>query len=316
MVRSSLRQLYYFLKTAEHRNISSAAKELGVSAPTISAAIDALEVATDCTLFERNPAKGVQLTEVGKSLRKKALELVSEAEVFASAAEDFSTGDTGSVSIGLHNSIANVFAFPIFFKHAERWPNVSLRFIEAYTGELLSGVEAGEIDLLILFDPEQNFEFELNRRLYSVSDLAKVRAKAVVGESSPLAGHDVISIHDLKDESYIALKADTEVPRFLEALRSAGVNPPVAFQASSLDLVRSAVGKGLGFTLSYLQPKERETSKGDKVSVIALEESIRETKIVLVCRKGREAERTLGKVIETCADVFAENADLDGFEPV
>jgi LysR family transcriptional regulator of gallate degradation len=62
-----LRQLEYFLAIAKRRSFTAAASELGLTQPSLTKTIRALEQELSVQLFERLP-RGVELTSFGNSL--------------------------------------------------------------------------------------------------------------------------------------------------------------------------------------------------------------------------------------------------------
>src|SRR5215813_7834620 len=66
-----LRQLEYFLRVAQRRNISLAAAELNITQPSLTKSIKLLEKTLGVRLFERL-ARGVELTDYGHTLRRHA----------------------------------------------------------------------------------------------------------------------------------------------------------------------------------------------------------------------------------------------------
>lgn len=74
-----LRQLRYFLKTAELLNFSEAARSLCVTQSTLSQQIKQLENEFGVQLFERNSHE-VSLTENGKELMPFAVKTLSASE--------------------------------------------------------------------------------------------------------------------------------------------------------------------------------------------------------------------------------------------
>ena len=63
-MRYTLRQIEYFVATAEAGSITLAAERIHVSPPSISAAISQLEAELGAQLFLRRHAQGLSLTRV------------------------------------------------------------------------------------------------------------------------------------------------------------------------------------------------------------------------------------------------------------
>ena len=74
-----IRTLRYFLAAAREENMSRAAEFLHVTQPTLSKAIQALEIELGKKLFVRR-SFSIQLTEEGFLLRKRAEDLLTMAD--------------------------------------------------------------------------------------------------------------------------------------------------------------------------------------------------------------------------------------------
>jgi len=64
-----LRKIQYFFAVVEHGNLSSAARSLRVSQPTLSRQVQAIEEQFQAPLFLRG-GRGMMLTEAGKQLHE------------------------------------------------------------------------------------------------------------------------------------------------------------------------------------------------------------------------------------------------------
>ena len=100
MPRMDIRILRYFIAVAEEGNITKAAARLHVSQPALSTQLAALEDELGQRLFERG-ARGIELTEKGLVLKRRADDLVDfaeriESEMKANGGEELE----GTVSIG------------------------------------------------------------------------------------------------------------------------------------------------------------------------------------------------------------------------
>ena len=78
----NLRHLAYVLAAADRGSITEAASELGVSQPTVSAAIKSFEERFGYRLFVRNPARGLSVTPLGRVFVKQARHLLRDAHDF------------------------------------------------------------------------------------------------------------------------------------------------------------------------------------------------------------------------------------------
>ena len=99
----TIRHLEIFLRVAESESMSTAAKELFISQPTVSGSIAELEKEYNVRLFERLN-KRLYITEAGEKLRiyaRKMLNLQNEIQRQMSSAEDTTPVRIGAtVTIG------------------------------------------------------------------------------------------------------------------------------------------------------------------------------------------------------------------------
>ena len=91
-------QVRAFLATVEHGSFSAAARTLGLTQPTLSRQVSALEASLGVTLFERG-TRTMTLTEAGEALRAPALAMLDGALALSLAAEGRSTSLKGKVTL-------------------------------------------------------------------------------------------------------------------------------------------------------------------------------------------------------------------------
>src|SRR5689334_19918927 len=93
--------LSYFIEVAQSGNISRAAERLGITQPSLSAAVKRLEDSVGATLFIRGRT-GVQLTKSGTELLRKGRLLLLNWEQLKADVKKKETGVSGQYVIGCH----------------------------------------------------------------------------------------------------------------------------------------------------------------------------------------------------------------------
>ncbi len=76
----NLDQLHLFVRTAESRSFSAAARQTGRAQSTVSNAIALLESDLGVTLFERSSGRQPQLTEAGTALLEEARSVLQQCQ--------------------------------------------------------------------------------------------------------------------------------------------------------------------------------------------------------------------------------------------
>jgi len=141
-----------FLVTAEEGTLSAAAKELGLTQPTLSRQVSALEHELELTLFERVGQRLV-LTDSGLQLLEHAREMGSSAMHFSLAATGQSQQIEGSVIISASELTAAYIMPKIIAKLRLEEPGID---IEVVVTNETSDLKRREADIAIRsFRPQQ-----------------------------------------------------------------------------------------------------------------------------------------------------------------
>lgn len=146
-----LRQLKYFVQIAESGNFSRAAEILRIAQPSLSQQMRNLEEELGVELFLRHP-RGVTLTELGQQFYEHARRIRQEVDLARDAVRTQSLMPSGRVSVGLPTSACRGLSMPLFSAMAERQPHITLHLVEAMTGYLDDFIQAGRLDVALLYD--------------------------------------------------------------------------------------------------------------------------------------------------------------------
>lgn len=146
-----LRQLKYFVQIAESGNFSRAAEVLRIAQPSLSQQMKHLEEELGVDLLVRHP-RGVTTTELGQQFYDHARRILEEVDRAKDVMRSQSMNPSGRVSVGLPTSAARGLSFPLFQAMAERQPNIALHLVEAMTSYLDDYVQAGRLDVALLYD--------------------------------------------------------------------------------------------------------------------------------------------------------------------
>lgn len=146
-----VRHLRYFKTVAELGGFSAAARRLGVAQPALSRHVKALEQKLGFLVFRRGP-QGVRLTPEGERLLEFSDGLLRQFDMLP----DIVGGTPGSVSgrvvVGFPTSVCAVLARPLIRAAARQLPQVRLHVVESLSGFLREWIEAGRLDICVLYD--------------------------------------------------------------------------------------------------------------------------------------------------------------------
>ena len=145
-----LRQLRYFVGVSEAGSLLKASARLHVAQPALGQQISALEREIGARLFERS-SRGVTLTDAGRVFLAHAQVVLADAERARHAVRETATVPRGDVALGLPTTVALTATLPILGACRERLPQVRLKIVEAYSGFLREWLQAGRLDLALLY---------------------------------------------------------------------------------------------------------------------------------------------------------------------
>ena len=138
-------QLKAFLETAETGSLSAAARKLGLTQPTLSRQVAAIEQHMGVTLFER-VGKAMALTPTGLDLLEHARAMGTAAEALRLAASGRSEAVGGVVSVSATYGAAAYFLAPLVRKLREAEPSIA---IEVIASDAVSDLLRREADIAI-----------------------------------------------------------------------------------------------------------------------------------------------------------------------
>lgn len=145
-------QLKAFLETAETGSLSAAARKLGLTQPTLSRQVAAIEQRMGVTLFER-VGKAMALTPTGLDLLEHARAMGTAAEALRLAASGRSQAAGGVVSVSATDAVATHLLPPLVRQLRETEPGIA---IEVISSDAMSDLLRREADIAIRHvKPEQ-----------------------------------------------------------------------------------------------------------------------------------------------------------------
>lgn len=209
MDRLDWNQLRAFLETAETGSLSAAARKLGLTQPTLSRQVAAIEQSLGVTLFER-VGKAMVLTSTGLDLLEHARIMGSAADELALAATGRSQAVEGVVSISASDAVAAYLLPPAVERIRAAAPGI---VVEVISSNAISDLRRREADIAIRHvSPDQP---DLIARLLREASAGFYASQAwVAAHGHPRSAAEAVE-HDF-------IGAD-RTGRFLEFLRAHGL---------------------------------------------------------------------------------------------
>lgn len=188
-------QLKAFLETAETGSLSAAARKLGLTQPTLSRQVAAIEQRMGVTLFER-VGKAMALTPTGQDLLAHARAMGAAADALQLVASGRSKAVGGVVSVSATYAMAAYFLAPLVRQLREKEPNIA---VEVIASDALSDLLRREADIAVRHvKPDQpdliaRFVREATAHFYASEDWVKVHGHPRRAEEAahlPFVGAD------------------------------------------------------------------------------------------------------------------------------
>ena len=186
-----LRQLRYFVKVAELKNFSSAARLLNITQSTLSQQIRQLEQELGVELLIRD-SRHVELNDMGKVFLLSARRTLQEANTCIERIHDVQGLRSGTLNIGV------TFTFSKLLKESviaflKKYPDIQLNICCYSMEELMEKLKKGEIDLALSYKPSINYE-DIDSHILFDNHLSVIMRKG-----HPLANKKLLRFQDLED---------------------------------------------------------------------------------------------------------------------
>lgn len=188
-------QLRAFLETAETGSLSAAARKLGLTQPTLSRQVAAIEQRMGVTLFER-VGKAMALTPTGMDLLEHARAMGTAAQALGVAASGRSQEAGGVVSVSATDAVAFYLLPPLVRQLRDKEPGIA---VEVISSNALSDLLRREADIAIRHvKPEQpeliaRLIRETSASFYASKDWVKIHGHPRSAEDAthlPFVGSD------------------------------------------------------------------------------------------------------------------------------
>lgn len=239
----TFRQLHIFAEAAKDENFRVTADRLGISQPSISKHIRALEHKTGGRLFDRDRGSSARLSPLGREMLDQALLLLREAGKVPTVRDADKGASLIRVAAGSYITDQLLRILLPEYYSVEEMPNLEL-FAASPGKEMIQLLREGKIDLAFYTgDPieETGFTTEIIQHvtmgLYVSADLARALSRFKTLSEAPI----IMPLSGSGAELWMK-----------DALKGASISPGnIAARSQFPSVVRDLVLKGKGMALLY-----------------------------------------------------------------
>ncbi|MYM33144.1 LysR family transcriptional regulator [Duganella sp. FT94W] len=252
-----LRQLRYFVAIADHGSLSRAALMLHIAQPALTQQLRQLEQELGVQLLHRT-AQGVLSTDAGKVFYEHAQAILKQVADARSAVAQSAERPSGSVTLGLPQSISGALALPLLKASRAQYPEITLQLTEELTGNLSDQLKSGRVNLAVLFDDGQLSQFATSplaeEELHFICHADAAQATAAPAE---------ITLEQALQAALILPGLQHGVrPRIESVARTAGLNVGSVIEINSIAILKSALLADMGATILPSAPVLDELRRG------------------------------------------------------
>lgn len=238
-----LRDVRYFAKVIELGSLTTAARELGVSQPTLSHAIHRLEEGLGGRVWQRLPNRRARVvpTELGKRVLDRGVRALRELSALEEDAALLRGVATGELRVASVQSLASTLLPRCVAAFLSRYPKVVLDLPLASSEEAPDLIAAGKLDAALMVGSAA-----LPRGLTKLRG-GEQELVLVAPAQHRLAHKKRVALSSLAQQPFVLFSKNTLFARAIEqACARAGFAPEVRARLASISglcaLVRAQVG--------------------------------------------------------------------------
>ncbi|WP_068415252.1 LysR family transcriptional regulator [Labrenzia sp. OB1] len=291
-----LRALRYFICVAEEKSFTRAAGRLRIAQPALSRQIKKLEEDLRVQLFIRN-SRGAELTEAGEILLRRAYLIFNQVQQTHHDVTIHSRHLGGVVSVGMPPTPGEFIAPRLLERSKERYPDIELRFVEGFSGELERKLANNEIGVAVMHDPAPRDDIRISKLL--------VEHLCLVGRSGTLEKPE----YSLAEAGSYPLVMPSR-PNFLRILidghaEQLDIPLNIVTRSDGIGHTKSLVKYGHGFTILTYGAVISEVQQGVLQAVPICNPEILWT-LCVAMRTDQRRKRTLAVIEELIQEVVQE----------
>lgn len=267
----SLGGLRAFVTVIEEESFSKAAAKLGLSQPTVSLQVQALEQACGVRLLNR--LRRPTLTREGRELLVKARLVLSGMHELETAISGFRNLTHGRLALGFSSP---QHALPMLARFLGSHPQVEVSTQSGNTDSLLAGVAACRVDVAVV-------TLENLPAGFHCLPVARQRLLLCVRRDHPWVGRRTIRMEQLDSQPLVLREPGSMTRRMFErAWAAAKLKPRQNLEVCSREALKEAVASGLGAGIVL----SGEFGSDERLETISLTAPATEAGVYAVCLDG------------------------------
>ena len=254
------KQLRIFKTIVEVGSFTRAGEALGLSQPSISQHVRALEEAAGVPLLVR-VGKSTRPTPAGDVLLHCAEQVLDRVEHTERMLVEHARGRTGLVRIGTPEVPCNYLLPPVLVELKRRFPKIDVRVVSGHTAATLGRVADGELDVALLPLPADTERLR-------VVEVGRDELVAVVSPDHAWTALPWVAAREFERQPLILYDRASQITDLtLAFLLDEGVFPRIAVEIDHIEGLKELVRGGLGTAVVPRWALKRDLASGTLAAV-------------------------------------------------
>jgi DNA-binding transcriptional LysR family regulator len=269
----SLSGLRAFVTVVETESFSKAAEKLGLSQPTVSLQVQALEQACGVRLLirSRKPA----LTREGRELLVKARLVLGGLQELEGAISGFRNLTHGRIAVGFSSP---QHALPMLARFLEAHPQVEVSTHAGNTDSLLGDIAACRVDVAVV-------TLEHLPAGFRCLQVGRQRLALCVRRDANRAGRRAVRLEQLIDQPVILREPGSMTRRMFERVcTELSISPKHRLEVCTREALKEAVACGLGAGIVL----DGEFGSDERLQIVRLAAPVPEAGVYAICLEGTQ----------------------------
>ncbi len=285
-----IKNLTTFIYVAEMNSFTNAANALGYTQSTVSFQIKQLEEELECRLFERIN-HSISLTRKGKELLEFAHRLKRMTDELKAGISD--TGELkGHIILATASSLCKNMLSENYADFYNEHSGITLKVVEAGTGEMLRMVDHNEVDMILTLDSH------IYNTDYIIAKEERVGVHFVTASSFDIP--ERVKIDDIAHYPFVLAEKGMSYTRIFEeklAEKSLAIKP--VLETGNTDLICEIIKQGVGIGLLPDYVTKERVKKGE-LRYIEVEDIEIEVWKQLLYHKNKWVSKEMEAVLNYC----------------
>lgn len=243
--RMDLTHLRYFRAIARTRSLTAAARELGVSQPTLSVAVRGLEEELRTRLLTRTRA-GVELTATGEVLSQRAEVILQAVDDTARHIQEVELDEAGRFTVGCQESLGAYFLPGFLDRFLTRYPAIEIALYNAPSAAVRDAVLRREVDFGLVVNCEPQDDLVITPLFRDVIELCALARRSPDARITQSRLDGVEGARRLLDALPLILCERPVFRSLLARLEAEGIAARRTLVCGDLELVKSLTLEGIG----------------------------------------------------------------------